>query len=110
MTDRSNMLLLEAGEQGQLGPAVAELHIGFIMSSATAVMFTALVALVFYGEPISARRTVGLIAGFVGVAVLASGKMGGISVWPAAHWCPTCFHGDVPCAVVRGALGMACAR
>lgn len=200
MTDRSNMLLLEAGEQGQLGPAVAELHIGFIMSSArvesvqlkgsgsaapstatawitpleltilgaiwgasflfmrvaahdfgafgivevrlflgalvllpllwraraqfnlrlwirlagiaainsaipfvlfawaaqrapagigaianaTAVMFTALVALVFYGEPISARRTVGLIAGFVGVAVLASGKMGGISVWPAA--------------------------
>jgi len=34
VTDRSNMLLLEAGEQGQLGPAVAELHIGFIMSSA----------------------------------------------------------------------------
>jgi drug/metabolite transporter (DMT)-like permease len=54
------------------------------IANATAVMFTALVALVFYGEPISARRTVGLIAGFVGVAVLASGKMGGISVWPAA--------------------------
>jgi drug/metabolite transporter (DMT)-like permease len=54
------------------------------IANATAVMFTALVALVFYGEPISARRTVGLIAGFVGVTVLASGKMGGISVWPAA--------------------------
>jgi drug/metabolite transporter (DMT)-like permease len=54
------------------------------IANATAVMFTALVALVFYGELISARRTVGLIAGFVGVAVLASGKMGGISVWPAA--------------------------
>lgn len=54
------------------------------IANATAVMFTALVALVFYGESISARRTIGLIAGFVGVVVLASGKMGGISVWPAA--------------------------
>jgi drug/metabolite transporter (DMT)-like permease len=54
------------------------------IANATAVMFTALVALVFYGEPISARRTIGLIAGFVGVTVLASGKMGGVSVWPAA--------------------------
>jgi len=40
--------------------------------------------LVLYGESISARRTVGLIAGFAGVVVLASGKMGGVSVWPAA--------------------------
>ncbi|MFL6605371.1 MAG: DMT family transporter [Steroidobacteraceae bacterium] len=54
------------------------------IANATAVMFTALVALVFYGEPISGRRTVGLIAGFAGVTVLASGKMGGISLWPAA--------------------------
>jgi drug/metabolite transporter (DMT)-like permease len=54
------------------------------IANATAVMFTALVALVFYGEPISARRTIGLLAGFVGVTVLASGKMGGVSVWPAA--------------------------
>ena len=54
------------------------------IANATAVMFTALVALVFYGEPISTRRTIGLIAGFVGVTVLASGKTGGVSVWPAA--------------------------
>ncbi len=54
------------------------------IANATVVMFTALIALVFYGEPISARRTVGLIAGFVGVTVLATGKMGGTSVWPAA--------------------------
>jgi drug/metabolite transporter (DMT)-like permease len=54
------------------------------IANATAVMFTALVALIFYGEPISARRTIGLITGFVGVTVLASGKMGGVSVWPAA--------------------------
>src|SRR5215475_9848552 len=52
------------------------------IANATTVMFTALVALVFYGESISARRTVGLVAGFVGVVVLASGKMGGVSVWP----------------------------
>jgi drug/metabolite transporter (DMT)-like permease len=61
----------------------AQAGIGAI-ANATTVMFTALVALVFYGEPISARRTVGLIVGFVGVAVLASGKTGGVSVWPAA--------------------------
>jgi drug/metabolite transporter (DMT)-like permease len=54
------------------------------IANATTVMFTALVALIFYGEPISTRRTIGLIAGFVGVVVLASGKMGGVSVWPAA--------------------------
>jgi len=54
------------------------------IANATAVMFTALIALIFYGEAISARRTMGLLAGFLGVAVLASGKMGGVSVWPAA--------------------------
>jgi drug/metabolite transporter (DMT)-like permease len=54
------------------------------IANATAVMFTALVALIFYGEHISSRRTIGLVAGFVGVVVLASGKTGGASVWPAA--------------------------
>jgi drug/metabolite transporter (DMT)-like permease len=54
------------------------------IANATVVMFTALVALVLYGEPISAKRTVGLVTGFIGVTVLASGKMGGVSVWPAA--------------------------
>ena len=47
-------------------------------------MFTALVAFAFYGEHISKRRAVGLVAGFVGVAVLASGKTAGVSVWSAA--------------------------
>ena len=54
------------------------------IANATAVMFTALVALIFYGEQISGRRSFGLVVGFVGVVVLASGKMGGVSVWPAA--------------------------
>src|SRR5688572_26495872 len=54
------------------------------ITNATAVMFTALVAFAFYGEQISKRRAVGLFAGFVGVAVLASGKTAGGSVWSAA--------------------------
>jgi drug/metabolite transporter (DMT)-like permease len=54
------------------------------ISNATAVMFTTLVAFLFYGEQISRRRALGLVVGFVGVAVLASGKIAGASVWPAA--------------------------
>ncbi|HET9447007.1 MAG TPA: EamA family transporter [Steroidobacteraceae bacterium] len=54
------------------------------ITNATAVMFTALVAFAFYGEHISKRRAIGLVAGFIGVAVLASGKTDGNSVWSAA--------------------------
>jgi drug/metabolite transporter (DMT)-like permease len=57
--------------------------IGAITNS-TAVMFTALFAFALYGERISSRRTIGLIAGFVGVVVLASGRTAGGSVWQAA--------------------------
>jgi drug/metabolite transporter (DMT)-like permease len=53
--------------------------IGAITNS-MAVLFAALVAFLFYGERIGARRTVALFAGFVGVVVLASGKVGGASV------------------------------
>ena len=54
------------------------------ITNATAVMFAALVAFIFYGEEIGPRRAIGLLGGFVGVAVLASGKYGGASVGPAA--------------------------
>jgi drug/metabolite transporter (DMT)-like permease len=54
------------------------------ITNATAVMFTALVAFALYGEHITKRRAGGLLAGFVGVAVLASGKTDGGSVWSAA--------------------------
>ncbi|HEY4366915.1 MAG TPA: DMT family transporter [Steroidobacteraceae bacterium] len=54
------------------------------ITNAMAVMFTALVAFIFYGEQIGMKRAIGLLAGFVGVTVLASGKTGGVSVWPAA--------------------------
>jgi drug/metabolite transporter (DMT)-like permease len=78
------------------------------IANATTVMFTALVALVLYGEPISARRTVGLIAGFVGVVVLASGKMAGVSVWPAAlaGTCASLFYGFGANLIRRQLVGL----
>jgi drug/metabolite transporter (DMT)-like permease len=57
--------------------------IGAITNS-MAVMFTALMAFLLYKERIDSRRVIGLLLGFVGVAVLASGKTAGGSVWPAA--------------------------
>ncbi|QSQ25993.1 EamA family transporter [Pyxidicoccus parkwayensis] len=53
--------------------------VGAICNS-MAVLFTALVAFLFYGERIGARRAVALLAGFVGVVVLASGKTAGASI------------------------------
>src|SRR5256884_9166828 len=53
------------------------------ISNAMTVMFTALVAFLFFGERIGPRRLIGLVGGFVGVAILASGKTAGESVWPA---------------------------
>lgn len=65
------------------GAERAPAGIGAITNS-MAVMFVTLVAFIFYGERIGPRRAVGLLAGFVGVAVLASGKTAGGSVGPAA--------------------------
>lgn len=53
--------------------------IGAITNS-MAVLFTALVAFLFYGEKIGTRRSLALVAGFVGVVVLASAKTAGASV------------------------------
>ena len=50
------------------------------ITNSMAVLFTALVAFLFYGERIGGRRVVALIAGFAGVIVLASGKVGGASI------------------------------
>lgn len=54
------------------------------ITNALAVVFTAVVAAMFFGERINSRQAAGLFTGFVGVVVLASGKIGGESVWPAA--------------------------
>jgi drug/metabolite transporter (DMT)-like permease len=65
------------------GAERAPAGIGAITNAMT-VVFTALVAFLFYGERIGARRVAGLIAGFIGVAVLASGRTAGASVGAAA--------------------------
>lgn len=54
------------------------------ITNAMAVPFAALVAYLFFGEQIGPRRASGLMLGFVGVAVLASGRTAGVDVWPAA--------------------------
>lgn len=65
------------------GAERAPAGIGAITNAMT-VMFTALVAYLFYGERIGARRLIGLVAGFVGVAVLASGRTSGNGVLEAS--------------------------
>ena len=54
------------------------------IANATTVMFTWLVAFLFFGERIGPRRLVGLVLGFVGVIVLASGRTAGANVGAAA--------------------------
>ena len=55
------------------------------ITNALAVPFAAMVAFVMFGEQIGARRAWGLMLGFTGVIVLASGRSGGgTTVWPAA--------------------------
>jgi drug/metabolite transporter (DMT)-like permease len=62
---------------------VAPAGIGAI-SNACTVMFTAVFAAILYGERFSTRRVIGLLAGFSGVIVLASGKTSGGNVLQAA--------------------------
>lgn len=50
------------------------------ITNSMAVLFAALVAFLFYGERIGRARIVALVAGFVGVIVLASGKVAGASI------------------------------
>jgi drug/metabolite transporter (DMT)-like permease len=53
--------------------------IGAICNAMT-VLFAALVAFVFYGERIGLGRALALLTGFAGVVVLASSKIGGLSL------------------------------
>jgi drug/metabolite transporter (DMT)-like permease len=53
------------------------------ISNAMAVLFTALVGFLFFGEKIGMQRSIALLAGFAGVIVLASGKTAGASVGSA---------------------------
>ncbi|WDS36009.1 DMT family transporter [Pseudoxanthomonas sp.] len=65
------------------GAAHAPAAIGAITNAMT-VLFTALIAFLFFGEKIGARRATALLVGFVGVLVLAAGKSAGLSVGPSA--------------------------
>lgn len=61
---------------------IAPAGIGAICN-ALVVLFTALVAALFFGEKIGARRAIALLVGFAGVALLASSKIEGAAVGPA---------------------------
>ncbi|SES88075.1 DMT family transporter [Stigmatella erecta] len=65
------------------------------ITNSTAVLFTALVAFVFYGERIGPRRGVALAVGFGGVVVLASGKAAGANIGGAvvAGTTAACLYG-----------------
>lgn len=65
------------------GAQRAPAAIGAICNAMT-VLFTALIAFVFFGEKIGMRRAIALLIGFVGVLVLATSKAAGLSVGPAA--------------------------
>ena len=54
------------------------------ITNAMAVLFTALVAFLFFRERIALRKWIALAVGFLGVVVLASDKTGGGDVGPAA--------------------------
>jgi drug/metabolite transporter (DMT)-like permease len=65
------------------GAERAPAGIGAICNALT-VMFTVLVGVVFYGQRITRRQSIGMLAGFAGVVILASGKTGGDAVGLAA--------------------------
>ncbi|MCI2243491.1 DMT family transporter [Xanthomonas sp. PPL568] len=65
------------------GAQHAPAAIGAICNAMT-VLFTALIAFLFFGERIGTRRALALLVGFIGVLVLATGKSAGLSVGPSA--------------------------
>ena len=65
------------------GAERAPAGIGAIANSMT-VLFAALVAFVGFGEKIGTRKAIALVAGFIGVVILASGRTAGENVAPAA--------------------------
>ncbi len=72
------------------------------ITNAMAVLFTALVGFLFFGETIGTRRALALLAGFVGVIVLASGKAAGASIgWAAAAGAGAAFLYGIGVNLVR---------
>lgn len=72
------------------------------ISNSMAVLFTALVAFMFYGEKIGGKHTLALLAGFAGVVVLASAKTAGASTgWAVAAGTSAAFLYGVGVNLVR---------
>ncbi|QSX76439.1 DMT family transporter [Lysobacter arenosi] len=72
------------------------------ITNAMTVLFTALVGFLFFGEKIGARRAIALVAGFVGVIVLASDKTAGASIgWAVAAGAGASFLYGVGINLVR---------
>jgi len=65
------------------GAERAPAGVGAIANSMT-VLFAALVAFLVFGEKIGLRRAIALVVGFVGVVILASGRVAGENVMGAA--------------------------
>ncbi|GAB2609900.1 DMT family transporter [Novilysobacter erysipheiresistens] len=72
------------------------------ITNAMAVLFTALVGFMFFGEKIGMRRAGALLVGFAGVVVLASGKTAGASIGLAvAAGCAAAFMYGVGVHMLR---------
>jgi drug/metabolite transporter (DMT)-like permease len=72
------------------------------ITNAMAVLFTALVAFLFYGEKIGLRRSLALLGGFAGVVVLASSKTAGASVgWAVVAGTSAAFLYGIGANLVR---------
>ncbi|UNK49276.1 DMT family transporter [Lysobacter sp. S4-A87] len=72
------------------------------ITNAMTVLFTALVGFLFFGEKIGSRRAIALVAGFVGVVVLASDKTAGASIgWAVAAGAGASFLYGVGINLVR---------
>ena len=65
------------------GAERAPAGIGAIANSTT-VLFAALIAFMFFGEKIGTRKAIALVAGFIGVVILVSGRVAGDNIAPAA--------------------------
>jgi drug/metabolite transporter (DMT)-like permease len=72
------------------------------IANSMAVLFTALVGFLFFGEKIGTRRVIALVAGFIGVVVLASGKTAGASVgWAVVAGSSAAFLYGIGANLVR---------
>ena len=72
------------------------------IANAMTVLFTALVGFMFFGERIGRQRAVALLAGFVGVVVLASDKTAGASIgWAVAAGVGAAFLYGIGINLVR---------